>query len=154
MHEWLLNWITFFCLSWVRCSTMLCRHVSECGSWLLALSCTSNHNNAVHSTTRRHTVLPALCTHIYNTLSVTPHICWVGVRTGGARVLSMERWVSEGGVEGGGSRGRGGCTWSRPVTPIKLSPGHTPKMVPTVKLVSTMEDPSRGSKATLNPSPA
>lgn len=45
-------------------------------------------------------------------------------------------------------------TWSRPVTPMNLSPGHTPKMVPTVKLVSTMEEPSRGSKATTNPSPA
>ncbi len=49
-----------------------------------------------------------------------------------------------------------GCkqdTWSRPVTPMSLSPGHTPKMVPTVKLVSTMDEPSRGSNATLNPSP-
>lgn len=45
-------------------------------------------------------------------------------------------------------------TWSRPVTPMSLSPGHTPKMVPTVKLVSTMDEPSSGSNATLNPSPA
>ena len=45
------------------------------------------------------------------------------------------------------------CTWSRPVMPVSLSPGQTPKMVPTVKLVSTMEEPSRGSKATEKPDP-
>jgi len=44
-------------------------------------------------------------------------------------------------------------TWSRPVTPVSLSPGQTPKMVPTVKFVSTIEEPSRGSKATENPDP-
>ena len=44
-------------------------------------------------------------------------------------------------------------TWSRPVIPVSLSPGQTPKMVPTVKLVSTMEEPSRGSKATEKPEP-
>lgn len=43
------------------------------------------------------------------------------------------------------------ATWSAPVTPVNLSPGHTPKMVPTVKLVSTMLEPSSGSNATLNP---
>ena len=60
---------------------------------------------------------------------------------------STRRW-------GVGERRGGGYSWSRPVTPTSLSPGHTPKMVPTVKLVSTMEEPSKGSKATLNPSPA
>lgn len=43
------------------------------------------------------------------------------------------------------------ATWSAPVTPVNLSPGHTPKIVPTVKFVSTILDPSSGSKATLNP---
>ena len=37
--------------------------------------------------------------------------------------------------------------------PLSWSPGHTPKMVPTVKLVSTMDEPSSGSNATLKPSP-
>ena len=46
------------------------------------------------------------------------------------------------------------AAWSLPVMPLSLSPGHTPKMVPTEKLVSTMELPSRGSKATLKPLPA
>jgi hypothetical protein len=40
------------------------------------------------------------------------------------------------------------AAWSRPVMPVSLSPGHTPKIVPTEKLVSTIDDPSRGSKAT------
>lgn len=43
------------------------------------------------------------------------------------------------------------ATWSLPVIPVNLSPGHTPKIVPTVKFVSTMLEPSSGSKATLNP---
>uniref|UniRef100_A0A0A9CTW4 Uncharacterized protein n=1 Tax=Arundo donax TaxID=35708 RepID=A0A0A9CTW4_ARUDO len=43
------------------------------------------------------------------------------------------------------------ATWSPPVTPVSLSPGQTPKMVPTVKFVSTMLEPSRGSNATLKP---
>ena len=34
-----------------------------------------------------------------------------------------------------------------------LDPGQTPKMVPTAKLVSMMDEPSRGSKATEKPSP-
>jgi len=37
--------------------------------------------------------------------------------------------------------------------PVSFSPGHTPKMVPTEKLVSTMDDPSSGSNATQKPSP-
>lgn len=45
------------------------------------------------------------------------------------------------------------AAWSRPEMPVSLSPGHTPKMVPTVKLVSTMEEPSRGSNATEKPEP-
>mmetsp|Transcript_30822 Transcript_30822/g.66153 ORF Transcript_30822/g.66153 Transcript_30822/m.66153 type:complete len:216 (+) Transcript_30822:701-1348(+) len=45
------------------------------------------------------------------------------------------------------------AAWSRPVMPVSLPPGQTPKMVPTEKLVSTMEDPSSGSKATEKPSP-
>lgn len=40
---------------------------------------------------------------------------------------------------------------SRPVMPTSLLPGHTPKMVPTAKLVSMMDDPSRGSNATEYP---
>jgi hypothetical protein len=39
------------------------------------------------------------------------------------------------------------CTCWRPVISFSLSPGHTPKMVPTEKLVSTMEDPSAGWRA-------
>lgn len=42
---------------------------------------------------------------------------------------------------------------SRPVMSLSLSPGQTPKTVPTVKSVSTIELPSRGSKATEKPSP-
>lgn len=40
---------------------------------------------------------------------------------------------------------------SRPLTPTSRLPGHTPKMVPTAKLVSMMDDPSRGSNATEYP---
>ena len=40
---------------------------------------------------------------------------------------------------------------SRPLTPTSRLPGHTPKMVPTAKLVSMIDDPSRGSNATEYP---
>ena len=44
------------------------------------------------------------------------------------------------------------ATWSLPVIPVNLlSPGHTPKMVPRMKFISTILEPSSGSKATLNP---
>lgn len=43
------------------------------------------------------------------------------------------------------------ATWSLPFTPVNLSPGHTPKMVPTLKFVSTILEPSSGSNATLKP---
>lgn len=43
------------------------------------------------------------------------------------------------------------ATWSLPVTPVSLSPGQTPNIVPTVKFVSTILEPSKGSNATLNP---
>lgn len=44
-------------------------------------------------------------------------------------------------------------TCPRPVMPTRSFPGQIPKMVPTAKLVSTMDEPSRGSKATEKPSP-
>ena len=47
--------------------------------------------------------------------------------------------------------GNGGVvsvTISDPLMPLSLDPGQTPKTVPTVKFVSTMELPSRGSNAT------
>lgn len=40
---------------------------------------------------------------------------------------------------------------SRPLMPTSRFPGHTPKMVPTAKFVSMMDDPSRGSNATEYP---
>mmetsp|Transcript_5376 Transcript_5376/g.16225 ORF Transcript_5376/g.16225 Transcript_5376/m.16225 type:complete len:224 (-) Transcript_5376:48-719(-) len=45
------------------------------------------------------------------------------------------------------------AAWSLPVTFVSSPPGQTPKIVPTEKLVSTIEEPSRGSKATEKPSP-
>jgi hypothetical protein len=44
-------------------------------------------------------------------------------------------------------------TCSAPVLFRNPRPGHTPTIVPTAKLASTMEDPSKGSNATENPEP-
>mmetsp|Transcript_129878 Transcript_129878/g.224541 ORF Transcript_129878/g.224541 Transcript_129878/m.224541 type:complete len:305 (+) Transcript_129878:1811-2725(+) len=45
------------------------------------------------------------------------------------------------------------ATMSRPVVPTIRLPGHTPKMVPTAKLQSTIDEPSSGSKQTAYPEP-
>lgn len=39
-------------------------------------------------------------------------------------------------------------TCSLPVLPSSLSPGQTPKMLPTAKLASMIDEPSKGSKPT------
>ena len=43
------------------------------------------------------------------------------------------------------------ATCSRPVRPIKSGPDQIPKIDPTAKLASIMEEPSKGSKDTENP---
>ena len=42
---------------------------------------------------------------------------------------------------------------SVPFRPSNAVPGHTPKMLPTEKFASTIDDPSSGSKATAYLSP-
>lgn len=47
-----------------------------------------------------------------------------------------------------GAQGRSSRTCSLPVRPSSLSPGQIPKIDPTEKLASMMEEPSRGSNPT------
>mmetsp|Transcript_24231 Transcript_24231/g.71329 ORF Transcript_24231/g.71329 Transcript_24231/m.71329 type:complete len:238 (+) Transcript_24231:248-961(+) len=48
---------------------------------------------------------------------------------------------------------RPAATTCRPETPTRRSPDHTPQLAPTAKLTSTLDELSRGSKATEKPLP-
>lgn len=109
---------------------------------------TSQHITAHRSTAQRSAHLSStLYYRLRYTLHDTPEHRVQYQRQSESCFVVMVQWRWQ-------QRGRGLNTWSRPVTPTSLSPGQTPKIVPTVKLVSTMEEPSKGSKATLKPSPA